>query len=601
MLTIRKNFTRMVLLGLTCLAIEQGVAFAQPTPNVPGRNLPMIKSLMIREAPAEYAMWLLGETWGRHIVVNESAKKVNVRVFLRGIDCASALKAICHAHGLWYREDPESDVIYVQTLDEYIRGSSLNDKKFVSTVTVVYPRAEDIAASLQEVFKDMVAYTAPDEYSNDPSDDIDKAIERMQQLAEQSTIVESSTSSTRSSSRSSSGSSSRSRRNNDNDDGIQRVREYYDDLESLNKNNTQITAGLDGRPTPSLPGVVFLAVERASNTILLRSSDKEVLKQVEEMIATLDRPTSQVLLEVQVLELDTTDKEARKLDINFQGHGGDYTGSFADTALGAKSGVLQMLRKDLQLKLEFLDSNDKVRRLATPSLMVADLEASRIFVGSETTLLMSVEETVVTGSGNNPTTTAASNPETDRRDIGTTLVITPKIHGDGTVTVRIMQESASIGAEKDINYGTDEQGNQKTFTSTDVKKQTISSTVVAKSGATVSLGGLISHETVDSVSRVPILADLPYIGKYLFERTSKAEIEKELIVLIRPYVILTPDRAEKMSQHFLNSAVNDSLLLKEITERMGHKEALLKPEILEFIQQSTPIAPVTPESKKDPQ
>ena len=145
---------------------------------------------MVREAPVEYAMWVLSNAWGRHIVVTDAAKAISARVFLQDIDCMSALKAICRAHGLWYREDPDSGVIYVETLEEYVGNASRDSHKFVDVVTVVYPRAEDIAASLEQVFNDMVVYNAPEEDDGDPASDIDRALDRMDQLSDRATMVE---------------------------------------------------------------------------------------------------------------------------------------------------------------------------------------------------------------------------------------------------------------------------------------------------------------------------------------------------------------------------------------------------------------------------
>jgi general secretion pathway protein D len=226
------------------------------------------------------------------------------------------------------------------------------------------------------------------------------------------------------------------------------------------------------------------------------------------------------------------------------------------------------MNKHLQARLKILDSNGKIERLATPSLMVADLEASRIFVGDETTILTSVDTTVNITGGDNPVVTRDSNAQTERRDIGTTLVITPKIHADQTVTVRIMQENARVGQMQTIVYG----GDGDSFESADITKQTVSSTVVAKSGETIALGGLMTKTRNDKLIRVPFLADLPLIGK-AFEKKSVSEIDAELIVLIRPYVMLTPDVAERLSQRFVMRSVKSPALLKEALDVDGEARA----------------------------
>ena len=587
---------------------------ARPEPPPP----PTLSSIMMREAPVEYAMWVLGEAWRRHIVVNEAAKQTQVRLFLRDIDCMSALKAICHANGLWFKEDPESGIIYVETTEEYIRGSRLNDKKFIEVVTVVHPRVEDIGSSLQEVFRDMVVYANPDYENGDESEDISRALSRLDQLSALSTIVDNASggsslrSSSRNSSRSAYGSSSmRNNRNRSaqNLPGFEPINDYYDDVDRLNRRRDLVVPDAGGEPQALNPGVVFVAAVRRSNTILLRSSDPESIKQVREVIAELDRPKPQVLLEVKVLSLDVTDEKQRMIDLLYWSSSGRRNAGFAENlvdlpsinsegatapligALGvagaafdSRAFVFQAMHENIQSRIRILDSNGKIERLATPSLMVADLEASRIFVGDETTLLTSVETSVTATSGDNPVIMRDVNAQTERRDIGTTLVITPKIHADQTVTIRIMQENARIGQTKLIVYGTD----GSSFESSDITKQTISSTVMAKSGEMIALGGLMTRTRQDTVSRIPILADIPILGK-LFERKNVVDIETELIVLIRPYVMLTPDMAERLSQRFVTRSVKTSSLLGEAMDKGDESE--IDTRIMEIINSGvSPIA-----------
>ena len=536
-----------------------------------------LKSLMVREAPVEYAMWVLSNAWGRHIVVTDAAKAISARVFLQDIDCMSALKAICRAHGLWYREDPDSGVIYVETLEEYVGNASRDSHKFVDVVTVVYPRAEDIAASLEQVFNDMVVYNAPEEDDGDPASDIDRALDRMDQLSDRATMVEDDAAS-------SGGSSSRRSRRNSNLTGLDNVRDYYRDMDRLNRDNaTIVSEGADGAPRAASPSVVFVAVARDVNAILLRSSDRATLQQVREVIAQLDRPKPQVLLEVRILSLDVTDEEDRQLDLLFgSGDGAPLKGGFvggydngpvgglttAMDSLGtfnANAAALQYLSEKLSLRLKWLDERGKVRRLATPNLMVSDYEASRIFVGKETSIILSVETSTTFTGTETATPTTSTTADIERADIGTTLVITPKIHADGTCTIRILQENAEEGNAKNMSYGPDAERIE--YQTTDVIKQSIVSTIVAQSGQTLALGGLVSTIDSETTARVPYLADIPWIGPLLFERKNREKAVEELIVLVRPHVILTPGDAQRVSHGFYESIDADPLL-KGIAESL---------------------------------
>ncbi len=570
---MRTPFSLNVRTLVVCLSLIVTGVFAQS--RFRSENAPMLRSLMLREAPVEYVARLIGDAWGKPIVVNENARDKEISISLDRINCLNALKAVCHANGLWYQEDPESGIIYIETLEDYIKGSRLNNQKQVEVLTVVYPRAEDVAASLQELFQEMVVYMEPEFENGDASEDIERAIDRMSQLASLSTLVdEGGSTNFTGGSRSTSSRRSGTSRGNDRD-GIEATSRFQDELDELETRPDQVEASASGEPTRINPGLVYIAAVRQSNTLLLRSSDPDAIRQIKDVVAELDRPQAQVLLEVKVLALDVSDEKQRAIDILFNNRAGEMSAGFAnglanvptdaagnfvpnefgllglsETGFDPRSVVFQVIGEEAQARIKFLDSEGKIERLATPNLMVADLEASRIFVGDETSILVDVNTSTNTTGGDNPIIATTLDPETERRDIGTTLVITPKIHADNTVTIRVMQENARTGLTKTIIYGDVSDGDF--FETTDVQKQTIASTVVAKSGQMVALGGLIHRSKSSDVSSVPVLSDVPFLGKLFFEKKASVDVESELIVLIRPFVMLTPVTAERLSQSHLN-------------------------------------------------
>ena len=586
---------------------------------------PMIKSFMFRDAPIEYAMSMLGETWGRHIVVNDSAKNTIVRTFLKDIDCLGALKAVCHGHSLWYREDPESGIIYVQTVDEFAKGGVLSEKKFVEVVTLAYPRCEDIAAAIQEAYRDMVVYTAPDLDDDDEIGDISRALDRMDQLGDRSVVM---TGDANQTSFSSSGRGrSRSRRSNESTRGMENVRRYTDDIKRMDRyldyttrprdvTQVQVAGGvqsgaaaqatpLDDSPRYISQSVVHLSIVRRSNSIILRSTDRDMISQIRETIRQLDVPRAQVLLEVRILQLDVSDEKDRDISFivnndshkfgnanagfmqNLAARNVTWTGetetktesggttssrknSGSETTLGpldvaqaysvANHSVFQLLNNHYQLRLNFLDGRGKVRSLATPSLLVADSEASRIFIGITRYIMTGFTPgtSLVSGTGTGSQTGTTSNFES--RDIGTSLVISPKIHTDGTVTLRILQENST---PEDVNPVETQVG---TFYEQPIKKEIITSAVVAKDGETVALGGLMQREKGEHIYKIPLLGDIPYLGA-LFRHTATSESDYELMVLIRPTVIMTPSSASAATQTLIKDNVRDRVNLHEALEK----------------------------------
>ena len=604
-----------------CLILGVFVSFRS---NADGneRN-PRLGSFMLRDAPIEYAMSMLGEAWGRHIVVTDHAKKVRVRTFLKDIDCLGALKAVCLGHGLWYREDP-SGIIYVQTAEEFARVGTLAEKKFIEVVTLAYPRAEDIAAAIQEAYRDLVVYTAPDMDDDDEIGDISRALDRMDQLQDRSSVLEGESGQSGGHSSSGRGRSS-SRRSNDTMRGMEGMRRYADEMrrvamgvemapakrpegESTEAGTLAADAarGAPAETEPALvrPSVVFVSIVRRSNSVVLRSSDRELLQQMKDTITKLDVPKAQVLLEVRILRLDVTDEKDRDIGFILNGdshtygnaqagfmdnlmetpfaykteykdvpyRGGTMSGTKQNTIIGdlgtagaaAMSGhsVFQLLNNHYQIRLNLLDGKGKVRSLATPSLLVADYEASRVFIGKELSVLTDVEETQSVAGGNNAVVTTTVNPTVQRRDVGMALVITPKIHADGTVTLRVMQESASADEdnEKTIDYG-----GGRSFKTIPVHKQIITSSVVAKDGETIALGGLMQHEETDTLYKIPLLGDIPYLGA-LFRHKAHGARDYELMVLIRPSIIMAPNGVSAASRSFILDNMQDKVNLREAIE-----------------------------------
>lgn len=617
----RRSLVVCLMLGATHLAAAADGA----EPALPKAANPTILSFMFRDAPIEYTMNMLGETWGRHIVVNDSAKDTLVRTFLRNIDCLAALKAVCHGHSLWYREDPESGIIYVQTVDEFAKGGVLSEKKFVEVVTITYPRCEDIAAAIQDAYRDMVVYTAPDLDDDDEIGDISRALDRMDQLGDRSVVM---TGDANQTSFSSSGRGrSRSRRSGESIRGMENVRRYTDDIKRMDRyldyttrprdvTQVQVSGGMQsGSPAPSTPlddapryisqSVVHLSIVRRSNSIILRSTDRDMIAQIKETVKQLDVPRAQVLLEVRILQLDVSDEKDRDISFivnndshkfgnanagfmqNLAARNVTWTGetetrtdsggttskrksSSSETKLGpldvaqaysvANHSVFQLLNNHYQLRLNFLDGRGKVRSLATPSLLVADSEASRIFIGVTRYIMTGFTpgSSLVSGTGTGTQTDTTSNFES--RDIGTSLVISPKIHTDGTVTLRILQENSTPA---DVNPVETKVG---TFYEQPIKKEIITSAVVAKDGETVALGGLMQREKGEHVYKIPLLGDIPYLGA-LFRHTATSESDYELIVLIRPTVIMTPATASAATRSLIKENVRDRANLHEALEK----------------------------------
>ncbi len=314
----------------------------------------------------------------------------------------------------------------------------------------------------------------------------------------------------------------------------------------LEKSKSMISA-VTGRP-----GTVYVSSLPSGNDLVLRSIDTAAIEQIKEVIKRLDKPRAQVLLEVKVLDVKIDDEHARGIDWLFNTHpGGDtyhtITGSWfpEGTTTDPRAVVFGYLTDEVEARIRLMEEKGKITRLATPNLLVADNEASRVFVGTEIKELTELPNRTETTTSVE-STTETTGAEISKRDIGTTLLITPKIHADRTVTIRILQEDSTLGQERLIQYGSSDQ----TITTQDIERRSLTTTVVASDGNILAVGGLVREGVEHRVRGIPVIHRLPIFGE-LFRSTRKVQSRHELMVLIRPFILLAPGDGKKISNDFL--------------------------------------------------
>jgi hypothetical protein len=140
----------------------------------------------------------------------------------------------------------------------------------------------------------------------------------------------------------------------------------------------------------------------------------------------------------------------------------------------------------------------------------------------------------------------------EKRDIGLTVKVTPKINPNGTVMLTVEQTFETQGADQSVP---NEQGGTDPYATVTTRK--ISSDVSVENRQTVVMGGLTRKTQTESESGIPILKDIPWVGKWLFGSVSMTEKRSELLVFMTPYVL---DDAESAQSEALRrkKALSDS-------------------------------------------
>ena len=161
--------------------------------------------------------------------------------------------------------------------------------------------------------------------------------------------------------------------------------------------------------------------------------------------------------------------------------------------------------------------------LSTPTLIALDNEEAKIVVGKNVPFLTGQYTNTGGSSGGSST---PSNPfqTIERKDVGITLKIKPQINDGSSIRLDIEQEISSLAAS-DVS-------------TTDVvtNKRTINTSVMVEDGQVLVLGGLIEDTYTDTQQKVPVLGDLPIIGR-AFRNNKTVKKKQNLMVFIHPVIM----------------------------------------------------------------
>ncbi|WP_226646358.1 type II secretion system secretin GspD [Microbulbifer variabilis] len=283
---------------------------------------------------------------------------------------------------------------------------------------------------------------------------------------------------------------------------------------------------------------VSIQVNESLNALIL-TAPPALLETMKGVIARLDVRRAQVLIEAIIVEVNeetnnklgiswiTGDENAvagwnnlpsEDADGNINPFSLPYESLTGVNALhlGYLSGT------DLRVAVNALASAGNTNILSTPTIMALDNEEAEILVGQNVPFITG--EQLLSGSNGDPFTTI------QREDIGTTLKVTPRVNNNNSVTLEIEQKVENLlSAAVDTAVGASD-----IITS----KREIRTKVLIDDGAILVLGGLIEDKVTDNEEKVPLLGDIPGIGR-LFRNTTKKVTKTNLMVFLKPKILST--------------------------------------------------------------
>ena len=242
--------------------------------------------------------------------------------------------------------------------------------------------------------------------------------------------------------------------------------------------------------------------------LLLVQGPADQIAVVEDMIGKIDKPIPQVKVDVNVIEV-TKGKE-KDLGIDWSsGTGSIGTGIKISATSGWQSLQIGIVPTEVEIpaQIKLLETQENAKILAQPSMTTISGKVTRIMIGDRVPIIS------YDASGNKSVTYV---------DAGIILEVTPIVNADGTITADIKPQVSTIsGYKQDVPQ---------------ISTREAQTIVTLKDGETLALGGLIREEDIESVTKVPILGDIPILGE-LFKARKTQQTQKELIILITPKIL----------------------------------------------------------------
>lgn len=312
-------------------------------------------------------------------------------------------------------------------------------------------------------------------------------------------------------------------------------------LTGVQKNQTKLKKKIGKGLASAKKNGVNIQADESTNALII-TAGPDVVRRMRSIIRQLDIRRAQVLVESIIAEI--SNNVGKEFSSQFAVAPSEDSNS--NLPLGVSSfgtaggGILGLLTGDLAtvgntisqgitlgvgsnggtrfaFLLKALSTDAATNILSTPSIVTMDNQEAEIVIAQNVPFLTGSFTTSASG---------ASNPfqTVERQDVGITLKVTPQINDGNTIKLDIDQEVSNVSQSAAANGGII------------TNKRQITTSVLVEDGEILVLGGLIDDKLRDSVSKVPILGDIPLIG-WLFRSHTTSKEKQNLMVFMRPSIL----------------------------------------------------------------
>ena len=261
----------------------------------------------------------------------------------------------------------------------------------------------------------------------------------------------------------------------------------------------------------------------ASTNSLIAFGEPEQIEKVQLLLKELDVPYQQILLEAQVMALSKNASKSLGIDWTWsQFPPATQSSTSTATTTYFPIGIVtggdgQIYKFGVNATLNALITSGDGKILARPNVMTFNGNKATIFIGDQLP--------IVTPSTTGGTTTNT----TSYKNAGISLSYVPRINDDDYITASVFVE---VSTPTMVTLGSGS-GATQAYQITTRSAQT---NVRMKDGDTLVIGGLISSSDTKNMSKVPILGDLPMLGK-LFQSVTRGKIETEVVIFLKAKIV----------------------------------------------------------------
>jgi general secretion pathway protein D len=288
-------------------------------------------------------------------------------------------------------------------------------------------------------------------------------------------------------------------------------------------------------------------VNEKLNALVVRETPEKI-ELARKLLAANDRSGGEVEVELEVLEVDRNslqnlgiDISPRTLSVTLNFPTGIPVNDFWNTISTAST--VSITNPSLILNLVKTDGSTKI--LANPTIRILDRQKARMLIGERRPFLISALTSVPATAGTPTTpTTPGTTPtgavtttetRTEYRDIGLKMTLTPTVHLNGEVTVEVNFEISAIGAPI--------AGVQAGELLVPVNTRNLDTFIKVKNGETRLMGGLLQEAEQVTNNPIPLLGDIPYLGR-LFTSGNQEKRRTDVLISLTPRIVKALDRPE---------------------------------------------------------